>query len=152
MKKSVTHNNVKNLAMNRYPVVGVGAVVIYNAKVLLVQRATPPYQGQWCIPGGKVRFGETLQQAAEREIREETGITVEAGEPIYSFEIIDTSDTENPVHYVVIDLEASYLSGDIKAASDALEVAWFSKAEILDKRVEEHTKQFLRKWWLESRE
>lgn len=136
--------------MKRLPIVGVGAVVIYNSKVLLVQRATPPYQGLWCIPGGKVQFGETLQQAAEREIREETGIVIEAGESVYSFEIINTDDPKNPVHYVVIDLEARYVSGEINASSDAMAVAWFSKDEVDDGCVEKHTKQFLNKWWLNS--
>lgn len=134
--------------MTRYPIVGVGAVVIYNSKVLLVQRATPPYQGLWCIPGGKVQFGETLQQAAEREIHEETGIIIKAGDPVYSFEIINTSDPQHPVHYVVIDLEASYVSGKIRASSDALDVAWFSKDDLYEKIVEHHTMQFLQQWWL----
>ena len=134
--------------MTRYPIVGVGAMVIYNSKVLLVQRATPPYQGLWCIPGGKVQFGETLQQAAEREIHEETGIIIKAGDPVYSFEIINTSDPQYPVHYVVIDLEASYVSGKIRASSDALDVAWFSKDDLYEKSVEQHTMQFLQQWWL----
>lgn len=133
--------------MKRYPVVGVGAVVIYNSKVLLVQRATPPYQGQWCIPGGKVRFGESLQQAAEREIEEETGLLVKAGDPVYSFEIIETDNPEKAYHYVVIDLEAEFLSGDIQAGGDALDVLWFSREQIEDYPVEQHTKQFLQRWW-----
>lgn len=136
--------------MEQYPVVGVGAVVIYNSKVLLVQRATPPYQGQWCIPGGKVRYGESLQQAAEREIKEEAGIIIKAGEPIYSFEIIDIQNQANPVHYVVIDLEAQYLGGELAPATDALDVSWFTKEEILQQPIEQHTKQFLQQWWIKS--
>ena len=136
--------------MKQYPIVGVGAVVIYNSKVLLIQRATPPYQGQWCIPGGKVRFGATLQQAAEREIKEETGITIKAGGPVYSFEIINTDADNDPVHFVVIDLEAEYLSGEINASSDAQDVAWFSKEEVVQQAVEKHTLKFLQQWWLGS--
>ena len=130
------------------PVLGVGAVVIHESKVLLVQRAKPPFVGQWCIPGGKVRFGETLQQAAEREILEETGIVIEAGEPVYCFDIIDTEKSDNPLHYVVIDLAAKYVSGEISAASDAAAGAWFSKEEIMDPDVQQVTQQFLRNWWI----
>jgi ADP-ribose pyrophosphatase len=53
------------------PQVGVGAVVVHQGRVLLVQRGRPPGEGLWAIPGGRQRLGETLQQAAEREIREE---------------------------------------------------------------------------------
>jgi len=133
--------------MKQNPVVGVGAMVIYNAKVLLVQRGTPPFVGQWCIPGGKVRFGETLQQAAQREVLEETGIRVKAGEPIFSFDIIECGDPVNSFHYVVIDLEAEYVSGEIKAASDARDVAWFSREEINRPDVQAMTKQLLMRHW-----
>ena len=131
-----------------YPVIGVGAVVIYRSKVLLVQRGTPPFTGLWCIPGGKVRFGESLQHAAEREILEETGIVIKAGEPVYSFDIIDTDESELPHHYVVIDLEADYISGDIKPASDAQDAAWFSKDDIKRNDVQQLTRQFLERWWI----
>lgn len=130
-----------------YPVLGVGAVVIYRSKVLLVQRGTPPFAGLWCIPGGKVGFGESLQHAAEREILEETGIVIKAGEPVYCFDLIDIEKSESTFHYVVIDLEAEYVSGEIKPASDALDAAWFSKDEIMRNDVQQLTQQFLERWW-----
>ena len=115
------------------PIVGVGAVVVYQNKVLLIKRARPPYQGQWAIPGGKVKTGETLQQAAEREIHEETGLTITAGKPVFTFDHIE-HDNEGKVtcHYVVTDLEACYQSGEIKAQSDAAEARWFSYAELAE--------------------
>lgn len=154
-----------------YPVIGVGAVVIYNAKVLLVQRARPPFQGQWCIPGGKVKYGETLQQAAEREIFEETGLIIRAGEPVYSFEIIEqggasiagdksqnsdegkakSSVTEfHGFHYVVIDLEAEFVSGELNPGSDVQDASWFNKTEIMRPDIQEHTRRFLQNWWIEK--
>ena len=65
------------------PVVGVGAVVIKGGKVLLVKRGVDPKKGLWAIPGGSLKLGETLQEGAEREIMEETGITIRAKEPVY---------------------------------------------------------------------
>jgi len=129
------------------PIVGVGALVQHEGKVLLVQRGNPPYQGQWCIPGGKVRFGESLQQAVEREILEEAGIVVKAREPIFCFDIIDSDNQENPLHYVVIDLLAEYVSGEIRPGSDAPEVAWMTRDEINACEVQETTRRLLERWW-----
>ena len=68
------------------PQVAVGAIVIRDNKVLLVKRKQPPSEGLWAIPGGRVELGETLQKAAEREVREETGVTVQTGNPVYTFD------------------------------------------------------------------
>ncbi|WP_455208614.1 NUDIX hydrolase [Kaarinaea lacus] len=136
--------------MKKRPIVGVGAVIIHQERVLLVQRGKAPFQGMWCIPGGKVRYAETLQQAAEREILEETGITIRAGKPVYAFDIIDTENNEEPVHYVVIDLQADYLSGDPHARDDVDDVAWFGKDEIDQENVQELTRNFLKQWWLKQ--
>lgn len=113
---------------NTQPVVAVGAVVFHHDSILLVRRKRPPSQGEWAIPGGKVRRGETLRQAAEREIHEETGVTIRAGEPVYTFELIEP-DVGGAIayHYVVIDLHADYVSGVPVAADDASEAAWITR-------------------------
>ena len=111
-----------------HPIAGIGAVVIYDKRVLLVKRAKPPKQGLWCIPGGKIRFGETLQQAAEREIQEETGIVIKAGAPIHAFDLIRADEG---VHYVIIDVIAEYVSGDVNAADDAADARWFPLEQLL---------------------
>ena len=134
--------------MKKVPILGVGAVVIHQERVLLVKRGNAPYQGMWCIPGGRVQYGETLQQAAEREILEETDIIIKAKQPVYTFEIIETENTDQPLHYVVIDLEADYVSGDIKPDDDALDARWFAKEEIDQDHVQELTRNFLKQWWL----
>ena len=136
--------------MKNIPIIGVGAVIVHNDRVLLVKRGKPPYSGMWCIPGGKINFGETLQQAAEREIREETGIVIRAGEPVYTFDIIDTG-TETGTeafHYVVVDLAADYISGEPVAQDDVTDVAWFEKKDIENDEVQELTRNFLKRWWL----
>ena len=67
--------------------VAVGAVVFNDKRVLLVRRGQPPSEDLWAIPGGKVGLGETLQAAAEREIREETGVSIRALEPVMPFAV-----------------------------------------------------------------
>ena len=113
------------------PQVGVGAVVFHDGAVLLVQRRNPPCADEWAIPGGKVRLGETLQEAAEREILEETGIHIKAGEPVYAFDLIE-NDASGQVrwHYAIIDLQAEYIDGEIQAADDAGAAAWFKPEEL----------------------
>lgn len=113
------------------PQVGVGAVVFHDGAVLLVQRRNPPCANEWAIPGGKVRLGETLQQAAEREILEETGIHIKAGEPVYAFDLIE-NDTSGQVrwHYAIIDLQAEYIQGEIQAADDAIAAAWLKPEDL----------------------
>jgi mutator protein MutT len=108
-----------------WPRLGVGGVVIHRDKVLLVNRKRPPSQGLWAIPGGKVEAGESLQQAVARELAEECGIEVEVGEVVHQFELIDKTGTEINFHYVVLDLQADYVSGEPVAGDDAAKVAWF---------------------------
>ena len=66
------------------PRVGVGAVVLREGRVLLVRRGAAPANGLWAIPGGALELGETLQEGAEREILEETGILIRAGDPVFT--------------------------------------------------------------------
>lgn len=106
-------------------------MVCKDERVLLVCRGKPPHFGQWAIPGGRVRWGETLRAAAEREILEETGVRIRAGETIYQFEHIER-DAEGKVryHFVVIDLLGEYLDGVPQAASDALDARWVAFREL----------------------
>ncbi len=113
-----------------HPRVGIGAIVIKDGKVLLIKRAAQPNQNLWAIPGGMLELGETLQAGAEREIFEETSVRIKAGKPIYTFDFLER-DQEGRLHfhYVIVDMEATYLEGEIKAADDALDVRWVSPEE-----------------------
>ena len=127
------------------PQVGVGAVVFRNGAVLLVERRNPPCSNEWAIPGGKVRLGETLQQAAEREILEETGIRIKAGEPVYAFDLIERDTTGNVQwHYAIIDLEAEYLGGEVRAGDDAAAAAWFRPEDLARITLNTTTRKLLR--------
>jgi ADP-ribose pyrophosphatase len=112
------------------PVLAVGAIVRHGDAVLLVKRGAAPSLGEWAIPGGRVHLGESLAQAAEREILEETGVIIEAGEVVYTFEYIDEKAGHVAFHYVVLDLTARYVSGEPRAGDDAAAAAWVRFAEL----------------------
>ena len=113
------------------PRVAVGAVVFKDERVLLVRRGQPPAQNLWAIPGGRVKLGETLAEAAERELLEETGIQIRAAEPIYTFDVIERDEGGKVrFHYVIVDLAADYVKGEPLAGDDAMEARWISADEI----------------------
>lgn len=119
-------------AYPEHPRTAVGAVVFKDDKVLLVRRGRPPARGQWAIPGGNVKLGETLQAAAEREILEETGIVIRARDPVYTFDaIVRDEDGAIQFHYVIVDLAADYIDGSPRPGDDADEVRWLD-AQALD--------------------
>jgi 8-oxo-dGTP diphosphatase len=128
-----------------FPRVGVGAVVIKNSKVLLVRRGIPPSEGLWAIPGGHVELGETLQETAEREILEETGIVIRAGEPMYAFDLIERDDSGRiRYHFIVVDVAGEYVSGEPRGSDDALEARWLSWEEIEALPVSQNTVKLLK--------
>jgi 8-oxo-dGTP diphosphatase len=106
------------------PVVGVGVAVIDAGRILLVKRGREPGKGLWAVPGGKVRPGETLRDAARREALEETGIEVEVGGVVWVGEHIDSEH-----HLVLIDFSGRPVGGDLQAADDADDARWVSLEE-----------------------
>lgn len=127
------------------PQVAVGAVVIHNNRILLVRRSKAPHQGDWAIPGGSVKLGETLQEAAEREIREETGLVIEAKAPIYVFDLIERDNGNRVIfHYVIIDLMADFVSGELRPSDDAMDAGWFKPEDLGEIRLNQSTREFLR--------
>jgi 8-oxo-dGTP diphosphatase len=128
-----------------HPRVAVGAIVFKDSQVLLVRRGKPPAQDLWAIPGGSVEICETLQRAAEREIFEETGITIQALEPVFTFDYIERDGFGSArFHYVIIDLAADYVSGEPRAGDDAAEARWVSSQEIATLKVSSKTRQLLK--------
>lgn len=126
------------------PCPAVGAVVFKHGAVLLVRRGNAPARGLWAIPGGRVRLGETLQAAAEREILEETGVVIRAREPVFVFDAIERdADGRVQFHYVIVDLAADYLHGEPRAADDAADARWITPAELADLDVNPLTRRLL---------
>ena len=117
----------KNIEYPERPIAGVGVVVFRNEEVLLVKRKKAPYKGQWSIPGGKQWLGETVTQAARRELMEETGVEVNELTLIDVIDII-VPDEEGEIiyHYIVADYRAHWLSGECSAGDDAQDVQWFN--------------------------
>ncbi len=107
------------------PLVGIGIAVIRGSTVLLIRRARPPAAGQWSLPGGAQKLGETAEAAARRELREETGLTVG---PLHLAGHVDSihADPAGAIefHYTILDFCAAYARGNAQAGGDAAEIAW----------------------------
>ena len=112
------------------PAVGVGAVLIHEGKVLLIKRGKEPLRGRWVVPGGTVEVGETLEQALVREVREETGLTVRPIEVVLVFDRIDREGEAVRYHYVIVDYLCEYVSGTLRAASDAEDAAFVAREDL----------------------
>ena len=131
-------------AYRELPRVGVGAVVIHEGRILLVKRASPPGKGFWAIPGGLVELGETVREAAERELLEETGISVRARDAFYIFDFIDRdADGTIRYHYIIVDFLADYLGGEPRAADDVSDARWLSPAEAAAMNLSPTTRKLL---------
>lgn len=137
------------MSKNEYPKsprVGVGAIVFKDGNVLLIRRGQTPLKGLWSIPGGNLELGESLQKGVEREIFEETGVTINAGEPVYTFDLIEYDDMGRiKFHYVIVDLIADYVKGEIQAGDDAIDARWVSPQEIEKLKMSQRTVELLKR-------
>jgi 8-oxo-dGTP diphosphatase len=112
------------------PRVGVGAVVLDGERVLLARRGRAPSAGKWSIPGGLVHLGERLEEAAVREVQEETGLHVRL---LGLCGVIDRVVRDADVvryHYVIIDYVAESVGGRLQAGTDAAEVRWVAVGDL----------------------
>jgi 8-oxo-dGTP diphosphatase len=127
------------------PSVAVGAVVVHEGRVLLVRRGRPPAEGTWAIPGGRVKLGETMRAAAERELMEETAIHVRAKEVACVLDaIVPDDDGRVRFHYAIVDFNADYLSGEPRPGDDAADVRWLTPAQLKNLPVNKSTLALLK--------
>ncbi|MCS6855123.1 MAG: NUDIX hydrolase [Elioraea sp.] len=111
---------------------GVGVVLFRDRSVLLVRRRTPPRAGSWSIPGGKQELGETVAEAARRELFEETGLA-----PSGDLVLIDVVDSIERAadgrvlrHYTLVDFAARAAAGEARPGGDCAAVAWVALSDL----------------------
>jgi 8-oxo-dGTP diphosphatase len=118
----------------KQPVVGVGVVVCRNDTVLLVRRGKAPGKGNWSLPGGAQELGETVFEAARREVQEETSVSVDV---LGLVDVVDSIHADQAgrvqYHYTLVDVLAEWRSGEARPLDDAAAVAWVERS-----RLDEH--------------
>ena len=131
------------------PLVGVGAVIVDDNRVLLIRRGTAPLLGEWSLPGGVLECGESLREAVAREAREETGLVVETGEMLGVYERLIRGDAGRMrYHYVLIDFLCIVKGGELRAGGDAADVHWAAESELAQFKLEQPAVQVVRKAFL----
>jgi ADP-ribose pyrophosphatase YjhB (NUDIX family) len=113
------------------PLIGAGALILRDGKLLLVKRGAHPGFGKWSVPGGLVELGEKVQDAMVREVKEEVGFDVEA---VKLTDVADTitldSNGRVQYHFVVVNFVARIVGGELKTATDILEARWVPVGEV----------------------
>lgn len=128
------------------PVLAVSVALWSGDQVLLVRRARPPMASIWSLPGGVVEIGERLDEAAVREVREETGLHVEIIDAIDKAEVIRRDEHgEVERHYVIVVFAGRRLSGQLQAGDDADAVRWVDLSEIANYEVTPDTARIVRR-------
>ena len=113
------------------PIVGVGAVIVSEGKILLEKRSNEPSKGKWTIPGGLVDLGENIEHAVVRETKEETCLDVENPKLIDVVDNVDLDDAGKvKYHFVIVDYVVKIKGGAVEAASDADELRWVSLEDV----------------------
>jgi mutator protein MutT len=112
------------------PLVGVGAVVVHDGRVLLVRRGKEPLRGRWMVPGGTLEWGETLEEAVVREVEEETGLRVKPREMVAVLDRIHRAGGAVVHHFVIVDYLCDLVSGTLRAGSDAEDAALVPLADL----------------------
>lgn len=128
------------------PILGVGGIIFWDDKLVLVKRGKEPGYGTWSIPGGAVNRGEAMEEAVRREVREETNLDVDVLEIV---EVVDPiiKDENNRIlyHFVLMDFLCRYKSGRLQADSDVLDACIVSMSELKDYNLPGITLQVIKK-------
>jgi ADP-ribose pyrophosphatase YjhB (NUDIX family) len=114
------------------PKPAVSALIVEDGRVLLVKRGCEPNKGLWSLPGGSIEPGETLREAAAREVLEETSLVVEVGDVVGAHEVISKDGEALLFHYVIITLRAKVASGELASSDDAADAMWVPLDQLRD--------------------
>jgi ADP-ribose pyrophosphatase len=113
------------------PVAAVSVAAFLGREILLVKRGQAPYAGAWSLPGGAIRWGETAEEAACRELKEETSLSAFALTLADIADVIIRNEYEEAVaHYMIAVFCTQEVTGDLLAGTDAAEARWFSPEEL----------------------
>jgi mutator protein MutT len=128
--------------------VGVGAVVFKGGEVLLVRRGQEPALGSWSLPGGLVELGETLSEAMQRELTEETGLTVTLlGIAAVLEHIFPDPDGRIAYHYVLVDYLCDYSGGELNPGSDITAARFVALSDLSGFDLPQLTADVIRRAW-----
>jgi 8-oxo-dGTP diphosphatase len=108
------------------PAFTVDIIIIQSGKILLIKRGHPPYEGKWALPGGFMDMNETPEQAAIRELEEETGVKVKSLKQFRTYGAIDRDPRHRTISTVYFAILDDNLRINTKAGDDATEAEWFS--------------------------
>jgi ADP-ribose pyrophosphatase YjhB (NUDIX family) len=136
-------------------VLGVGALIVKDGRILLVERGQEPLKGYWSLPGGAVETGEYLETAVRREVREETGLDVDVLCRFEIFERIMLDPSGQPeYHYVLVDYLCQPAGGTLGAADDASKVGWFTPEEVAELQITAGTPAVIAKafMWVQNQQ
>ncbi|WP_110515385.1 NUDIX hydrolase [Herpetosiphon llansteffanensis] len=123
------------------PLIGVSVMVWHEQRVLLVKRSKEPLAGQWSVPGGAIELGETVEAAARREIREECAVEISTPSFITAVDVIHRDQSERiQYHYVLLEMQAEWISGESQAGDDALAIGWFGVDDLTGLEIHPETR------------
>lgn len=118
--------------MSGRPKLGALAVVVREGSALLVQRSKAPDEGLWGYPGGHVEAGETVAEAAARELFEETGVRAEPGPVLGTMDAIRRDpDGTLSSHFFLVAVACRYIAGEPQADDDAADARWVTVEDVL---------------------
>ncbi len=130
----------------KQPIVGVGAIIIHDGKMLIVKRGSDPGKGKWSVPGGLVELGETVKEAVEREVLEECNLKVEASHLIDIVDdIIRDKNGRIKYHFIILDFFAKLRGGKLKPNSEIIEAKWVPIDEVEKYDLTNTFKEFMKR-------
>lgn len=130
------------------PVVGVGAVILHDSRVVLIRRKYEPLAGQWSLPGGTLELGESLEAGVAREIGEETGLDVEVGPVVEVFDrILLDAGGRVQYHFVLVDYLCRPIGGRLQAGSDVDAAVWVLPSEIATYQITAKATSIIERAW-----
>lgn len=128
------------------PMIGVGAVIVQEGKILLAKRGSEPGKGKWSVPGGLVELGEKLEKAVIREVKEETNLDVEVVRLIDAVDnIIGDSNGKLQFHFAILDYLVKLKGGILQPSSDVLDTRWVRIEEAEDYDITTVFRDFLKR-------